>query len=82
MLVFKVGASLQCVLWGFHFGHRKSEMWAVSVLVVIFLDAIIVETIHVLVHAWFVNVVLGVSNQDQGGNFYFSLIFFSKASNG
>lgn len=81
MLIFKVGASLQCVLWGFHFGHRKSEMWAVSVLVVIFLDAIIVETIHVLVHAWFVNIFLGVSNQDHpsscgndlvGSDFYIS----------
>lgn len=61
MLAIKIIGLLVMVLYGFSFGIRKSQMWAVSVVTIFLMDMLIVETIHVFVRAWFVQCYLRVS---------------------
>lgn len=76
MLAIKVIGLLIMVLYGFSFGIRKSQMWAVSVVTIFLMDMLIVETIHVFVRAWFVQCYLRVSLAQNSGDVRISEFFF------
>lgn len=52
---------VQLVFHGFYYGARKSEMWAFSFLVIFLLDAIVVESVHVIIRNFISRVVMNVS---------------------
>lgn len=55
-------------LEGFSFGIRKTQMWAISVFTMWIFDMLIVETIHVILHAFIVKIYLKVSRQKMSTN--------------
>lgn len=57
-------------LEGFRFGIRKTQMWAISVFTMWIFDMVVVETIHVILHAFIVKIYLKVSRQDNVNRLY------------